>query len=202
MTLLSVVWIRVGVDGVEPTESIRTSNAAESNGSHPIEKHIVSSKLRLVFFAGLEGTGHHYFSEAFSMMFTTFSDVVEIDACDIARNIYLPLTMTTDPFHYEKTQLALRSALQNLSEVQEDLGGEGTIVTVQHRKGQPSRCHGANAQLSFPNNPGPDKALAYPDLQVLARVAEEEGIDVRILYLQRSAKELLLSDTVHRHFHK
>lgn len=48
VTLLSPVWIRVGVDAVGPTEGISTYSAAESTGSHPIWKRVVSSRIRLV----------------------------------------------------------------------------------------------------------------------------------------------------------
>ncbi|CAN0311826.1 unnamed protein product [Scytosiphon promiscuus] len=42
--------------------------------------------------------------------------------------------------------------------------------------------------------------MQYVDPRLMAEAAEAEGVDFRVLYLKRSAKELLLADTVHRHF--
>lgn len=53
---------------------------------------------------------------------------------------------------------------------------------------------------SFPAGHGPNKVITYPDVRLLAEVAEEEGIDLRVVYLQRSARDMLISDTVHRSF--
>ncbi|CAN0408704.1 unnamed protein product [Laminaria digitata] len=53
---------------------------------------------------------------------------------------------------------------------------------------------------SYPSGLGPDKALRYLDLRMLAEVAEEEGVDLRVLYLRRSAKDLLIANTIHRKF--
>jgi len=40
----------------------------------------------------------------------------------------------------------------------------------------------------------------YANLRHLVENAENEGIDVHIVYLRRSARDMLISDLVHRHF--
>ncbi len=35
---------------------------------------------------------------------------------------------------------------------------------------------------------------------MLVENAEKEGIDIRIVYLRRPARDMLISDLVHRHF--
>lgn len=54
--------------------------------------------------------------------------------------------------------------------------------------------------MSYPNFDGQDKTLQYVDFQVLAEEAEKAGVDLRIIYLSRSARDILVADTVHRHF--
>lgn len=53
---------------------------------------------------------------------------------------------------------------------------------------------------SFPTGNGPDKVIHYVDLRLIAELAEEEGIDFRVVYLQRPAKDMLIANTVHRQF--
>lgn len=54
--------------------------------------------------------------------------------------------------------------------------------------------------MSYPMNSGGRKVLQYPDVRMVAEAAEAEGIDFRIIYLQRPAKDMLIADTNHRHF--
>lgn len=54
--------------------------------------------------------------------------------------------------------------------------------------------------MSFPNFNGNDKALQYVDFRLLAEEAERAGVDVRFVYLARSARSILISDTQHNHY--
>lgn len=199
---LLLVWMLLGIDAQKPTATITSSVVARSQGGRPIEKSMVSSTLRLVFFAGLEGTGHHYATNAFTKLYDTYPDIEAIFSCSIRFDVFLPRAMSRSPLHYQKSQDNLRTALQELAALEENLRPEGTIVTVQKTSRLQKTCHGGLTQISFPTYHGPDKALSYPDVQLLARVAEEEGIDFRVLYLHRSARDLLISDTIHRRFHE
>lgn len=55
-------------------------------------------------------------------------------------------------------------------------------------------------KYSYPHGSGQKKLMKYIDLRLLAEVAEKEGVDFRVLYLRRSVKDILVADTVHRHF--
>lgn len=46
------------------------------------------------------------------------------------------------------------------------------------------------------------KVFKYLDLRMLAEAAEAEGVDFRVLYLRRPARDIVLADTVHRKFQK
>eukprot|EP00752_Nemacystus_decipiens_P011462 g10178.t1 len=59
-----------------------------------------------------------------------------------------------------------------------------------------------HGRYSYPSGYGPDKVFGYLDLTLLAEVAEAEGVDFRVLYLRRPARDTVLADTVHREFHK
>ena len=61
--------------------------------------------------------------------------------------------------------------------------------------------HGRQRLNSYPMGTGPNKALKYFDLRMLAEVAEAEGVDLRVLYLRRPVKQLVIANTVHRRFH-
>ncbi len=54
--------------------------------------------------------------------------------------------------------------------------------------------------MSYPNLNGPDKTLQYVDFRLLAEEAERAGVDVRFIYLNRSAKSILISNTEHHHY--
>lgn len=180
---------------------VASAESAPSLDDGLIAKTVVSNKLRVIFFAGLEGTGHHFAMSAFRNVFGDH-DIEQIGGCGLALNIYLPITMTSTATRYSRAQDRLRMELRRLAELEKDLQPPGTFITVQRTNQlQDEECPSLGA-MSYPNNHGPDKALACPDIPQLALIAEEEGVDFRILYLQRSAKALLLSNTSHRGFHK
>lgn len=53
---------------------------------------------------------------------------------------------------------------------------------------------------SYPFGKGSTKPLKYVDPRMLAELAEGEGVDLRIIYLKRSAHDLLVENTIHRQF--
>lgn len=54
--------------------------------------------------------------------------------------------------------------------------------------------------MSYPNFNGADKALQYVDFRLLAEEAERAGVDVRFVYLSRSARGMLVSNTQHNSY--
>lgn len=60
-----------------------------------------------------------------------------------------------------------------------------------------------NAQvgmMSYPNFNGKEKTLQYVDFRLLAEEAERAGIDVRFIFLTRTARSILVSDTEHNNY--
>lgn len=175
-----------------------TGNGRLSPGVIP--KTVVSSKLRLVYYVGVEGTGHHYFANVFNNMFKKHSELQYVDSCNIGRSTYFPLLLQ-DLQSYNVSMEAMRQELRVLAGSEEHLPEFGTIVTVQRTHPWQIKNCGNFHQLSFPNKYGPGKVQAHPDLRVLTEMSEEEGVDLRFLYLQRSAWDLTVANTNHRKFH-
>lgn len=189
----------------EVVASVQTTAQNTSSGSSHgmrIPKTVQSSKLRLVFFVGLEGTGHHYLNKAFWDMYAKHRDVRQLQGCLLGPKLYIPWVMSHRTKRYVEAREVLRTEMRYLLVMENELDSIGTIVTVQRTSPLQEFACGKCGELSYPNNNGPSKELAYPDLRILAEIAEEEGVDLRIIYLQRSAKDLIRSNVIHRGFHK
>lgn len=92
--------------------------------------------------------------------------------------------------------------MRRLAEAEEVLETyPGAIVSVQYARGAKldDPCRGTG-MMSYPNYAGADKALQYVDLRLMAAAAEEEGVDLRFIYLTRSARDLIVSSTAHHDY--
>jgi hypothetical protein len=173
-----------------------------------VPKRSYSNHTRFVFFAGLEGTGHH----AVQAMLDVCHDegFCEGDAL-LSRLLFVRNDKHTALYTYH-TELDGKASLQgarklfvrHLSEVmdkkcrdedgKEEVGGQqvARLVTLNGLKG--------TGLDSYPSMAGEDKALQHPDIVALAKLCERAGADLRMFVLTRSAKDLFVADTVHRHF--
>ena len=50
-------------------------------------------------------------------------------------------------------------------------------------------------KYSYPQNKGVDKVFQYIDLGTLADLAEQEGVDLRVIYLKRPAHDIATTTT-------
>lgn len=155
----------------------------------PLPKTVFSPKLRLVLAVGLEGTGHEYILQVDNDLFKTNSDMVQITADDTVNvGIYhVQYSMGKKVQHYSDVIGWGRAEMRKLAEREAELPSPGTVMFV----------HG---KYSYPDGFGMDKVMKYLDLRLLAEAAEAEGVDFRVLYLQRPVKDILVADTVHRRF--
>ena len=157
-----------------------------------IRKTVFSSKFRFFFAAGLEGTGHHYIIEVEEDLFRTSNHLVQIPFHYDVSGVYYTIkdSMGGSARHYSKALSSARHNMRRLARVGEALQFPGTLLSV----------HGRQRRHSYPMGTGPNKALKYLDLRMLAEVAEAEGVDLRVLYLRRPVKQLVIANTVHRRF--
>lgn len=161
------------------------------SGTLVVPKTVVSSRMRFVFTVGLEGTGHHYVAQVQEHFLETNEDMVPIPRPDNVNRAFYTMehSMGENAQHYAANLNGARQNMRNLAQRGADLEWPGAVVFM----------HGKN---SYPDGPGPNKVFKYMDLRMLADVAEEEGVDLRVLYLRRSVKDILIANTMHRQFQK
>lgn len=158
-----------------------------------VPKRVISSNMRFVFAVGLEGTGHHMFGKVLDHLFETNGNLLQISHKDddVVEDLYtVNFSMGGDARYYGTQVRSAREQMRALAKRDATIPFPGTVAYPRDRH----RFH------SYPSDPGPNKALGYLDLRLLAEVAEEEGVDLRVLYLRRPAKDLIIANTVHRRF--
>ncbi|CAN0357227.1 unnamed protein product, partial [Hapterophycus canaliculatus] len=152
-----------------------------------VPKTVFSDKLRLVFMVGMEGAGHHYVTDAAGIVFRKHPSMrLHGKLFQNPDAFYLPVIMRESSAAFGMAMDEARSDMRKLAERAEHVPSSGIL-------------HIMNG-LSFPAGHGNQRVMQYMDPRLVAEAAEAGGVDLRFLYLKRSARELLLADTVHRHF--
>jgi len=163
-----------------------------------VKKDAVSSKVRFVFFAGLEGSGHHGVNSAYKEC-----GVMCASAKAVAQELLAGGDQPHGAFVYgRQTDEQIRShraaAIDAFRRVEAEHGsGPARLVFLN---AAPPLLGDGTGEMSYPNYSGSDKALHNPDVTVLARLAEDAGVDLRVVVLRRGAEDILRSTTMHRHF--
>lgn len=160
-----------------------------ASSSADVTKAIESDTFRMVFLAGLEGAGHHYIMASDSAMLDMYPNLPRINETYLLspKPYYLPTFMATSTTNYAQQEHKAREAMKRLAEQAAALPPPGSVYILHN-------------SWSYPTFHGTHKVTQYIDLQRIAEVAEDTGVDLRVLYLRRSAKGLLVANTVHRHF--
>lgn len=159
-----------------------------------LQKRAFSSKMRLVFLVGLEGTGHHYIADVLDKLCTTEQLGPCPKVCILADVLYPRMTNAKNASAYKASREKLRMEMQSLALYPHSLP-EGKAIMVSF-----GTCRYEAGMMSYPNFNGVDKTLQYVDFRVVAEEAERAGIDLRIIYLTRQARSILTSDTQHNHY--
>lgn len=158
-----------------------------------LQKRAFSSKMRLVFLVGLEGTGHHYIADVLDKLCRK-----ELGPCPkmciLADVLYPTMANAKNVYAYKASREKLRKEMQTLARYPDRLP-EGKAIMASF-----GPCRFKAGMMSYPNFNGPDKTLQYVDFRVVAEEAERAGIDLRIIYLTRQARSILVSDTQHNHY--
>lgn len=168
-----------------------TTAAVDFSSSADASKSVTSDKFRLVFLAGLEGSGHHYIMSADSAMLTENPHLPRISRPFYltSQPYYVPSFMAGNASVYAEVEDQARKQMRRLATAAAGLPWPGSVYILHN-------------SWSYPTFSGRDKVMQYIDLQRMAEMAEANGVDMRVIYLRRSAKDLLLANTVHRHFQK
>ena len=183
---LAAMGLATCLAGVHVSVNVSTTESETST----VVKTISSSKLRLVMMVGAEGTGHGFIVNVKKHMFRTNDQLVGVPSRYMITSspYHIRTSMDATALGYSSNLDTAKTDMRKMAEHGAQLQFPGTIALF-------------NKKTSYPDGHPPDKVLKYVDLRMLAEVAEEEGVDLRVLYLQRPVKELIIADTVHRHFH-
>lgn len=188
-TLLSVVIVqKISIEGQTPTTE------AKKYGASRVAKKAFSDRMRLFFMVGVEGTGHHYLHAALGKMFTNHEEFTRIQRCNLTYPYDLAKYLRNHSKYVEDVQRA-RHEMQEMAVLEKTLPPGGGMLILQGCK------ENWVGMQSFPNYHGRNKALQYPDVRMLAEVAEAEGVDLRVIFLKRDAEQILGSGT-RRGFHR
>ena len=167
---------------------------------HYVDKKVFDT-VRFLFIAGLEGTGHHSMSSIFAECIRQ-RRVCRHDR-ELGQLLHGNRSYPTGIFVYGRQAgtdlMALRkrffTRLRTLRDAPRDRGKAILYLLNVNAKGATIPDAG---MMSYPNFGEPNKVLHHPDMQTLAMMSEEAGADLRILAVQRDARDTLVSTAVHR----
>jgi hypothetical protein len=178
------------------------------DNAHYIDKKTFSSS-RIIYVAGLEGTGHHAFESMVSRCLnntiitniTTSSSNADVKPCEIDEELS-KLLMLNIPIGQVKLGLFFTEDSQHVHSLVQKI--ESRMAMLASKQGDHVYFIGLGypretGMHSYPSYGGSQKALNHPDVYVLAQLAEKSHADLRIIVLQRNAKDILKS-TKGRHF--
>lgn len=152
----------------------------------------------LLFFAGLEGTGHHLWSIA-SQLAMEKGELVP--ACDLSKALYEKADGKTlwQAYNLDEYQHAKKKVSRRLEELVKSDDGQGKVYlgNLMH---QIPLCQAKAGMMSYPNFSGRYKTVTRPNLVTLAAMCEQAGIDLRVIFLSRDPRNIIRSTVDNRHF--
>ena len=156
-----------------------------ANDANVVKKNVFSDKFRFIHTVGIEGSGHHYFTNLHRNIFEYYPNIYKTGIIKHP-DYFLPDFMGSTINNFGTMVDLFRNKMRNLK-----------IIGDEH----PGTIFSMSGPESFPNGPGrKDKVLNYMDLRLMAEMSESEGVDIRFIYLKRSALDVLVADTIHRRF--
>ncbi|CAK9044975.1 Uncharacterized protein SCF082_LOCUS25472 [Durusdinium trenchii] len=136
------------------------------------QKELALAEEEFVFFAGLEGTGHHFWK---GILLRLPSIYVSAQTAELSKTLF------NGP-----TGDGLFSSLDEYLRVQ---SGQRVVSLMDADIGM----------MSYPNFEGVDRATQNPDIFELAKLAEAAGVDLRIVLLTRHPSDLVQSEMKNLH---
>jgi hypothetical protein len=211
--------------GLSDQEKMALDDVLNKMSEKKLTKSASNSFKRLLFVAGLEGSGHHMIG-AMMKKCTLCSYDPEIPRllfdfvnCSLVRPPKPDSPKIPNGLYHRADSYVTHCQKERSKDTYNGLYGADSYIThgssvievyKRMKKMASSSSDGlilVNSnrdddhvgQLSYPNFEGPLRNLHNPDLHVLAAIAEAAGIDFRVLVLQRSADEMYKS--FQRRFH-
>ncbi|CAN0296464.1 unnamed protein product [Scytosiphon promiscuus] len=184
MVLKLVAFISV-MSALSLDDAVASTTLTFREQSDALPKTVRSDRMRAVYLMGLEGVGHHYIRSAIA---NASRDSPHRITSASAWEYGCQTSMSGNVSRYLQSFHLSREQMQGFTWEEKGLR-DGQTMIVYFGK-----------YISYPYLGGSDKVFQYTDLRMLAEAAEEEGVDLRIVYLKRSASDLVIADTIHRDF--
>lgn len=177
----------------------------------PTEPDLVIKKAydkpsRMVFVAGVEGTGHHAMRSFFDVCVLSDKHPECEMEIELSKKLMLydeeqkrlggifGTKLAHDSDHQTKYSTTLKDVVKRMNELSVMNTNHLSVVGLSY-----GNWLGAESgMMSYPNYDGIDKALEVPDIVLLASLAESAGLDLRILVLYRTDVKALLKSYTRR----
>jgi len=189
-----------------------TLTALQRQWARPLLAKRARGARRVVFLAGLEGSGHHLWVPLFRACGATGQCTSDADLSrhlwnnramaglwSFETKLYKPRMQAgrweyTHPDKlwnngFKREEQEVRKALHRISQS----SAPGLVFANNFEPAFNQRF--LMGMMSYPNFGEPLKIFKTPDVRLLAELAEDEGVDFRVLFLHRSAAEMLKSTT-------
>eukprot|EP00924_Labyrinthula_sp_SR-Ha-C_P015558 maker-scaffold_4-snap-gene-3.5-mRNA-1 protein AED:0.01 eAED:0.01 QI:25/0.5/0.33/1/1/1/3/0/597 len=182
------------------------------------------NKSKFIFFAGLEGTGHHLWQDVIMKILSTRVESktrtnLSFD-CELNSLLYEPNSLCwgakkQSPSDAIFCSTATQTFNQTLEKIQKRVAqldkNKIYLLNLVHKdvlnqiwygahETNSTTLPGCGSIASFPCFPGSDKTLNKPDLLLLNEVFTSAKADFEIILLQRNSNDLVISDVIHRRF--
>lgn len=156
-----------------------------------LTKKTVSGTSRFVFFAGIEGTGHHVWQKLLPSLqpFENWSNALSTALYDFPHKV--GFFSSYDAAVRAKAAVTVGQLLTDADRHVSKQGGGIVPLNVL--------CENKSGMISFPNFLGPDRVIQNPDIHALATLAEDVRVDLRIVLLIRNPESVVRS-AMRRHF--
>lgn len=155
-----------------------------------LRKTVFNDHVRLLVVAGLEGTGHHAVSAMFNICSRKKPPSCEVEKAVTQKTMqyFRGQKLVHGLFGAADTAKSLRiaaSVKSSLEEIANRTGDRLFFLGLGGKKG--------SGMYSYPNFNGKFKSLDHPDIYQLGLLAEQAGVDYRVLVLQRNGMDVLKS---------
>ena len=164
-----------------------------------VRKAAVSTRLRFLYFAGLEGTGHHALQHLLSSMRHYSETGIRFERMTVDEKLSVSVWEVASSSSLEQWQTAstrLRRLVQGwlASHGAESADGGDLLLVIN------TLHSGSGFMQSWPNSIAEDRADLHPCLTALAILFESLQADLRVVTLSRAAGSLQSSTALHRSF--
>lgn len=180
-----------------------------------VKKTIFDDRTRVLFVAGIEGSGHHAIKDVLELCFSMRLCRAAPFSKDLfyrgsgSQGLFGAANYSSHPDLLEVTLGRMKEFMYNVSHnlpIEDNAAYDKKKIVLPGHFGQDNdskpphiyviglETFPSAGMMSYPNfNDGQTKALDHPDLIPLTILAEEAGIDLRILVLSRPAYDTLYS---------